>query len=55
MNIIRYKNNSLLEYVKRFRQACDVVKSQVGEKFLDAFVTNQEEYRTYRIPNYERR
>jgi hypothetical protein len=36
---------SLLDYVKRFKEARDVIESQLGLKFLDEFVENLPEYR----------
>ena len=41
INIIQYENDNILDYVKRFKQTRDVVKSRVGTELPDTFVTNQ--------------
>ena len=50
LNARQLDNESLLDYVKRFKQLHDVVKNQVGTKVLDQFVENQEEYRSLSDP-----
>jgi hypothetical protein len=44
MNVRQQENESLLDYVKRFKQLRDVVASQMGTKFLDEFVEHQTLY-----------
>jgi hypothetical protein len=44
MNVRQLENESLLDYVKRFKQLRDVVASQMGTKFLDEFVEHQTLY-----------
>ena len=39
---IQYEKDNFLDYIRRFKQTCDVVKSQAGTEFLDTFVTNEE-------------
>jgi hypothetical protein len=44
VNIKQQDHESLLDYVRRFKQQRDIVKSQIGNKFLDEFVDNQPLY-----------
>ena len=44
MNICQQENEGLLDYVKRFKQERDIMKSLVGTEFLDKFVEKTEEY-----------
>ena len=44
LNVKQMENESLLDYVKRFKQLRDVAKSQMGTKILEGFVENQAEY-----------
>jgi hypothetical protein len=46
INVKQQDNESLLDYVKRFKQLRDVSKSQLGNTFLDTFVEHQAEYPT---------
>jgi hypothetical protein len=41
---IKQQEDSLLDYVKRFKQQCDILVSQLGKRFLDIFVEQLEEY-----------
>jgi len=43
---INQQEDSLLDYVKRFKQQCEIFVSQIGKRFLDSFVEQLEEYRT---------
>jgi hypothetical protein len=45
INIKQMENEDLLDYVKRFKQARDVVKSHVGTEILDTFVENTLDYK----------
>ena len=36
----------LNDYVKRFKQSCDVLKSHMGSKWLDGFVEHTEEHQS---------
>jgi hypothetical protein len=45
VNLKQNENEQLLDYVKRFKQQRDVVKSYLGTKLLDTFVEQSEEYR----------
>ncbi len=38
LNIQQHENENLLDYVKRFKQLRDIMKSQLGSHFLDHFV-----------------
>ena len=42
---IKQQEDSLLDYVKRFKQQRDILVSQLGKRFLDSFVEQLEEYR----------
>ena len=44
LNMRQRDDEELLDYVKRFKQQRDIVKSQMGTKILDHFVTTTEEY-----------
>ena len=39
------ENEGLMDYVKRFKQQRDVVKSHLGSRFLDTFIAQTQEYR----------
>jgi hypothetical protein len=43
-NIKQWENESLLDYVRRFKELRDVAKSQLGSEFLDRFVEHQALY-----------
>ena len=45
LNIKQFENEGLLDYVKRFKQSRDIMKSHVGTDILDKFVENTREYR----------
>ena len=45
INVRQQENEHLLDYVKRFKQLRDVVKSQLGTKILDEFTEHQAEFR----------
>ena len=47
IKINHYERNNLIEYVNRFKQTCDVVKSHVETEFLEIFVIIYYEYHTY--------
>jgi hypothetical protein len=50
IDVRQQEKESLLDYVKRFKQLCDVVKtSQFGNKLLDQFVEHQADYPTTAI------
>jgi hypothetical protein len=38
LNIKQIENEGLLDYVKRFKQSCDIMKSHVGADTLEKFV-----------------
>jgi hypothetical protein len=40
LNIKQQENEQLLDYIKRFKQFCDITKSHVGTDILDTFVEN---------------
>jgi hypothetical protein len=44
VNAKQQDNESLIEYVKRFKQPHDVVKSQMGNKFLTEFIEDLPTY-----------
>ena len=46
IKICPYESENFLDYVKKFKQALDEVKREVGTELLDNFVTKQEYYRT---------
>jgi hypothetical protein len=45
LNLKQSENEGLLDYVKRFKESCDIMKSHVGTGILDKFVENTLEYR----------
>ena len=45
VNIRQYEDEPLLDFVKRFKQERDVLKSHVGTRILDGFVMQSEEYK----------
>ena len=45
VTIRQQENEGLLDYVKRFKQQRDILKSQIGSEFLYKFVENTPEYR----------
>jgi hypothetical protein len=44
LNAKQQENESLLDYVKRFKQLCNVAKSQMGSTILNKFVEHQTLY-----------
>jgi len=44
-NLRQYDNELLLDYIKRFKQQRDVLKSNIGTQMFDEFIENTEEYR----------
>jgi hypothetical protein len=44
-NMKQYENEQLTDYVKRFKQSRDVMKSHLGDKWLHKFVEHTEEYK----------
>ncbi len=40
LNLKQSKNEGLLDYVKRFKEPCDIMKSHMGTDILDKFVEN---------------
>jgi hypothetical protein len=38
LNIKQIENEGVLDYIKRFKQSCDITKSHVGTNILDKFV-----------------
>jgi hypothetical protein len=45
LNLKQSENKGLLDYVKRFKESRDIIKSHVGTDILDKFVENTLEYR----------
>ena len=45
VNMRQNENESLIDYVKRFKQARDIVVSHIGKEALDTFMENTHEYR----------
>jgi antitoxin (DNA-binding transcriptional repressor) of toxin-antitoxin stability system len=45
LNLKQSENKGLLDYVKRFKESRDIMKSHVGTDILDKFVENRLEYR----------
>ena len=45
INVKQQENEYLMDYVKRFKQLRDVVKSQIGTKILDEYVSRQQAYK----------
>ena len=45
VNVKQMEGEPLLDYVKRFKQMHDVAKSHLGNKMLDTFVEQSEDYR----------
>ena len=45
LNLKQSENEGLLDYVKRFKESRDIMKSHVGTDILDRFVENTIEYR----------
>jgi hypothetical protein len=45
LNLKQSENEGLLDYVKRFKESRDIIKSQIGTDILDKFVDNTLEYR----------
>ena len=43
-NMRQQEQEHFTDYVKRFKQSCDVLRSHMGSKWLDRFVENTEEY-----------
>ena len=43
-NMRQQEQEHLNDYVKRFKQSCDVLRSHMGSKWLDGFVEHTEEY-----------
>jgi hypothetical protein len=44
LNIKQIESEGLLDYVKRFKESGDIMKSHVGNNILDKFVKNTREY-----------
>jgi hypothetical protein len=44
IDVKQQENESILDYIKRFKQLRNVTKSQMGYKFLDKFVEHQADY-----------
>ena len=45
INIRQHDDEDLVDYVKRFKQHRDIVKSNIGTRFLDTFFENTKEYK----------
>jgi hypothetical protein len=45
LNLKQSENKGLLDYIKRFKESRDIMKSHVGTDILDKFVENTLEYR----------
>jgi len=45
LNLKQQDGEYLMDYVKRFKQARDVLKSHIGTKWLEEFVEHTEEYK----------
>ena len=43
-NMRQQEQEHLNDYVKRFKQSCDVLRSHMGSKWLGGFVEHTEEY-----------
>jgi hypothetical protein len=44
LNIKQIESKGLLDYVKRFKESVDIMKSHIGTDILDKFVENTREY-----------
>ena len=44
LHIKQMENENLIDYVKRFKQARDILISHLGSKILDQFIKNTREY-----------
>ena len=44
LNIRQMENEGLLEYVKRFKESRDIMKTHIGTDILDKFVENTKDY-----------
>jgi hypothetical protein len=45
LNLKQFETEGLLDYVKRFMQTRDIMKSHIGNDILDRFIENTREYR----------
>ena len=45
LNIKQLEHESLIDYMKRFKQSRDVLKSHIGGDILNKFIENLPEYR----------
>jgi hypothetical protein len=45
LNLKQSENKGLLNYVKRFKESRDIMKSHIGMDILDEYVENTLEYR----------
>jgi len=45
LNLKQQDGEYLKDYVKRFKQSCDVLKSHIGTKWLEGFVEHTDEYK----------
>ena len=46
LNIKQHDEEDLVDYVKRFKQQRDIVKNQIGTRFLDYFFENTQEFKS---------
>ena len=46
LNLKQQDRDYLTEYVKRFKQSHDVLKSHIGTKWLEEFVKHTKEYKS---------
>ena len=44
LNMCQHENKYLLDYMKQFKQLRDVVKSQIGSRLFDGYVSRQDNY-----------
>ena len=45
INIKQFVNENLIEYVKRFKQTRDLMRSYIGTEFLEYFIVQSSEYK----------
>ena len=50
LNIRQMENEGLLEYVKRFKESRDIMKTHIGTNILDKFVENTKDYQDENHP-----
>jgi hypothetical protein len=55
INAKQQESESLLDWVKRFKELRDVAKSHLGNKFLDEFVEHQTDYNADLVTDEKRK